>query len=90
MSRFYVLFGGGFLPATLISQTPKKANVSFELCGVRSVRTIHKSCLARHDEKVMLFRDKTKQNQLSILRIETGLYPFEINVDENIGVCDGT
>lgn len=89
MSRFYLLHGGGFIPATIITQTPKKADVSFQLCGVRHVRSIHKNCLARCDEKVMLFRDKSKQNQLSILRIDSGMYPNEINVDENIGVCDG-
>lgn len=86
MTKIFILHGGGLLPATLITQTPKRITCEFYICDVKSVRTIHKNCMARSNEKILLQRNKENFNQLSILRVDSGLYPHEINVDENVGV----
>lgn len=83
--EYFVLHGGGLIPATILSQTLKKATCLFYLCDVKTVRLFHKDFIVYKDEKILLYRNE-ESKQLSILRTENGLLPKDINVDERIGV----
>lgn len=87
MNDVYVLVGGGFLPGVILSETNKKAKCKYSICGVESIRVVHKANIAYPDEKVLLFRNIEQKNELTIIRTpKDGFLPTEIDVDSNVGV----